>query len=1227
MRKISKRILSFILTLVMILTMGLSGVVLESAKAADSGTTVNGSLGFELMSGGTDNKIIVKTDLPTNTPADNFTAGANGCDIDETSNTVQWVGWIGMKLENDAIVFTFNFNKQFTEGQQYKLPRKALFGFLDNKKYYLDADYTFTWNGTSWSMTKENDLYVAVGDEKKEVVARKKLQEGYTAGTLVQFTGFYDFGVPADNTLLGFSGTVLLEGYRVDNPEFIGYKNSTTICLNNINHVGKVLTIMKDSVIYYGDKAVVITETFNKKCIKTGINAEGNPTYRWETVEQIPEEKNPSFNMTQIRYGTNKLIQVNTDLPVEAMSANFTAGNDGFDLKQEVNEYQQLGYASMANAGGTVVLTFNFNKAFVNGENYKLPKGAKFKFNNGAYELDRDYTFWFDGSGWFVVTETDTEKKVTVDGKTMDVRKIVDMKQNVGIGFHTETLVQFTGMADLGAPEDDTLFSFQGKVFVNGVEVKDVKATGYKGLDKITIGNLPDHYNKVVTIMAGSVISYGDKAIIINKAFHAQYKDSEKKWDSGKWSGNHPVIAGDTNENGLVDSTDLVHLKGAEGSTVTDFTDIIADDKIDTYDLKSMRRILVGDTTWNETKEILLAEENFNGGGEFVTFADRPADPTDPEKIRKYKDAGFNTATVTGEHSRRETGNTTDYYVRMTTEAASGIDTNSKKVLTLEYTSFATSETGGYIQLKTNISTLTKSGSYNFLIGDQTDSNGNTHNITLEKSANAPGVAWFSLQNLGKPTAVYWALNYGEAFQYQDTYTLKAGSELYIDGTTYVLDKTYKFEYTNDYRVSIENLDKAGLNVWIRNSSNTNDYFADTTPLELAALHKDVVDGLYVCDEPFMDTEKLDASNKYFRIGQDPEKLMVFDEIAEVAKGAFKDYFSNSYFFVNHNNVASYNRYMKAVQPTIKIGDYQTYLDTYQTNVLGGLGADAKGVIAFDLYPLGYYTYTTVKKSYNFGFLNTERLDSWTKDQFKTTGISPYYLVNMLMTANTARNNNETFCPYIETFKSAKDDSSTYRDITDAEEVTMQLYTGMACGADMFGYFLYTSQGSANLEGMIDENGVPTGRYSVVQKANQEALPFADVLKTFEWKGAEFVTGTSDKNNEARTLLENNSLLNLVLSNSNDGVLNSASASDDILVGYYTKGGQDAYMIANYNDPKLVTGKNNVTLNFDGCNYARVYTGTTSGLTSEIVPLKNGKFERTLQPGGGCFVIPVNAAS
>ena len=111
--------------------------------------------------------------------------------------------------------------------------------------------------------------------------------------------------------------------------------------------------------------------------------------------------------------------------------------------------------------------------------------------------------------------------------------------------------------------------------------------------------------------------------------------------------------------------------------------------------------------------------------------------------------------------------------------------------------------------MATNIPQLQNNSGYDFILGDK-------HSIIWEKSEYAPAVGWCGLRKIDG--IVYWTLNYnqGEVFKYQDTYTLKAGSELYIDDTTYVLDKTYKFEYTNDYRVSIENLDVAGLNVWIR---------------------------------------------------------------------------------------------------------------------------------------------------------------------------------------------------------------------------------------------------------------------------------------------------------------------------------------------------------------------------------------------------------------------------
>lgn len=238
----------------------------------------------------------------------------------------------------------------------------------------------------------------------------------------------------------------------------------------------------------------------------------------------------------------------------------------------------------------------------------------------------------------------------------------------------------------------------------------------------------------------------------------------------------------------------------------------------------------------------------------------------------------------------------------------------------------------------------------------------------------------------------------------------------------------------------------------------------------------------------------------------------------------------------------------------------------------------------------------------------------------------------MLTVANQAKEQGNIFSYYIQAQTNTSQLKATdKRALVSSKEISMQLYAGMACGAKMYGYYLYNALANEPQNGMIDANGIPTKMYEWVRDANKEALPFADVLQTFTWEGAEFITGTTSYNSEATDLVSDSSL-NLVLGEDSDGVLTNAATAkptDDILVGYYTKGGQDAYMIANYNDPRYVTNKNNVTLKFDGCNYARVYTGDVEkGLTSKIVPLDaDGSYKFTLQPGGGCFVIPVNAAS
>ena len=119
---------------------------------------------------------------------------------------------------------------------------------------------------------------IEVNGETLTCVGEKEFVSGYTQGDLVQFTGVYNFGVAASDTLLSFSGTIRLDGKVLKSSAFqvVGYPDSDVVCFK-VAHGGKILTIEKGSIISYGGKAVVVGETFNAKWTGSG--------YAWKTFQ------------------------------------------------------------------------------------------------------------------------------------------------------------------------------------------------------------------------------------------------------------------------------------------------------------------------------------------------------------------------------------------------------------------------------------------------------------------------------------------------------------------------------------------------------------------------------------------------------------------------------------------------------------------------------------------------------------------------------------------------------------------------------------------------------------------------------------------------------------------------------------------------------------------------------------------------------------------------------
>ncbi len=365
------------------------------------------ALSFQYRYG--NNKLIqMNTNLPAATPCVNFLASDNGCQIDQSANKYQQVGWIGMEKVGSTIVLTFHFNNAFSAGQTYTLPAGAVFGFTDGSKYTLDLDYTFTFDGTQWTMSTQEpeEPEVTEPEETEPEVTEPEVTEPeektlnfqyrYGTATLIQINTDLPAATPCANFLTSDNGCQIDEsGNKYQQIGWIAMeKVGNTIVLtfqfNKSFTSGQTYTLPAGSIFGFTDG--------NKYTL------DKNYTFTFNGIQWTMEATEPAGEKTlewQYRYGNNKLIQLNTNLPAETPCVNFLTGDNGCQIDQSANKYQQVGWIAMEKVGSTIVLTFHFNNAFSAGQTYTLPAGSVFGFTDGSkYTLSKDYTFTFDGNQW-----------------------------------------------------------------------------------------------------------------------------------------------------------------------------------------------------------------------------------------------------------------------------------------------------------------------------------------------------------------------------------------------------------------------------------------------------------------------------------------------------------------------------------------------------------------------------------------------------------------------------------------------------------------------------------------------------------------------------------------------------------------------------------------------------------------------------------------------------------
>lgn len=1139
-----------------------------------------GSLNFGYRYGA-NNLIQVNTNLPSDTPVKDFLTTDNGCSIDESANQYKNVSYISMTNVNGTIVLTFNFGSAFEAGQTYFLPKGAVFGFTDNSKYTLDKNYTFTYDGSSWTME--------ASEPAVDLTCR------YGTNKLIQ----YNTNLPATTAL----------------KDFLATDNGCQITQSGDQQVGYVSMLNADGTI-------VLTFNFNAEfeagqsyTLSAGSLFGFTDGSKYELAEDItlywtgsewsaeaPVVETPALNFLACSYGTSTLIQLKTDLPGSTPCASFTAGDNGCDLKQDANKYQQVGWIGMAqDDAGNIYLAFNFNGAFEAGQTYVLPKGAVFGFTDGSkYVLDKNYTFTFNGNSWDISTPEDP---ITIAYR-----------------WGNNNTIQYNTNLPTETPCANFLAGDNGCALIqNGQQV------GWVGMDNVdgTIV-LTFHFNGTFEVGQSYTLSTGSVFGFTDGSLYELYESITLYWDGSNWTTAEPGP-----------QADVLDAENFTGGQVITFADLPVDSKnpakIEEYKALGFNTSLLtedhtgakgpdkayqvessnmthftGDLHFEfhfGTSKLIQIKTNLPADTPLADFGAGDNGCSIDQSGNQYQQVGWiqmnglvDGAQLLTFHFNGEfqVGQT---YV-LPAGAVFGFKDGNRYTLDADYTFtfegnyWSVSRTypltlsqnagaGKYIQLKTNIPTGLTYG--NFLLGQ------NGHNIILETTEGAQAVGWFQYGEL--EGTVYLVLHLNGYNKPGTQYILKAGTTLIAGDRSYVLAEDFTMTVKNDYLTSLENIDNAGLNVWIRNYHNTEDYFTGDLTAALK-LYQDTIDGFYMVDEMFQ-TEALKTAS-----GQ--SATSDFTAMTAV-RDWFNLNFADKYFHSNHVPMNSWDHYTSVNGDTlsgIDVAGYRNFLASYKASFNDQLTSASGASISFDNYP---FVHEQGKYGGFFGFGGTFE-----------SGIQDTYLLNCLIAAQVAGEDDFGLC--VQTFHATDLKNKTSRDITSAAEVSLQLYTGFAMGADVFEYFAYNSNEA--FSAIMNQDGSKR-IYDLVQEGNQ-ALCFADVVNSFAWNGIVTSAGSVNSHNgDAFT-----SVAELVLADGDNGVLASCSSTDDAIIGCFTKDSLNGYMLVNYNDPAAVTGNNTVKLTFADCTRARVYTEVDGVLISQIVDLTNGSYTVTLAPGAGCFIIP-----
>ena len=398
---------------------------------------------------------------------------------------------------------------------------------------------------------------------------------------------------------------------------------------------------------------------------------------------------------------------------------------------------------------------------------------------------------------------------------------------------------------------------------------------------------------------------------------------------------------------------------------------------------------------------------------------------------------------------------------------------------------------------------------------------------------------------------------------------------------------------SRDYERAIQNISDCGMQVWIRNMFNDADYFDCDTPktgsnygwpYEMEPRHITeefrkfpAVTGFYMADEAYM--YQLPEKINIDWMVKENHLFASFDQLTKLVDWKNK-YYPGAFFHMNHVPGQSWDHYLPR---NGEIYTYEDFLTEYCNVILKRLKGCGRS-LCLDNYPFIGENY--IEKDYLFDLMTAAK-------------------VARAYNAEAAQEDQAVFGICIQTFEAKSIFDDRKRDITMPEEVSMQMYAGMALGARLFEYFCYRSYGHEMI-GILDPDGNDR-IYDMVKTAGDRAAYFEPILSGYDSLGGYMVPGSLYSYNTAAMVLAKELFC--------QPFEIAVEGQYDTLVGCFTRGSEKAYMLVNYTDP-IRKSTSRITLAGNGVQEVKLYQdGQESCLKAE-----NGKFDITLAPGSAAFV-------